>query len=211
REQEGREGVFHDVPGTLPALLLARKLQERAAAVGFDWDTAAEAFPKIAEEHAELAEALGLPGPSGSSPAHLVPQAAPSDAAPPAAEEGVGVEGRSRSRNVVAAERSEPAGVSRPGERPPETPTPSEVASVTAPDKERLRHEVGDLLFAVVNVARKAHVDPELALRGAARRFEERVCAAAELAQREGHDWVTLQLAEQESYYQRAKHQEAGR
>jgi MazG family protein len=31
REQEGREGVFHDVPESLPALLYARKIQRRAA------------------------------------------------------------------------------------------------------------------------------------------------------------------------------------
>ena len=36
-EQEGRVGVFHDVPESLPALLLARKVQRRAAAVGYDW------------------------------------------------------------------------------------------------------------------------------------------------------------------------------
>ena len=68
REQEGRQGIFHDVPATLPALLYARKLQERAAAVGFDWPTAAEAFPKIAEEHGELAEVLL--GDGASPPAH---------------------------------------------------------------------------------------------------------------------------------------------
>ena len=55
REDEGREGVFHSVPSTLPALLLARKVQQRAAAVGFDWEHALEAFPKIAEEYGELA------------------------------------------------------------------------------------------------------------------------------------------------------------
>ncbi len=36
-EQEGRSGVFHDVPESLPGLLHARKVQRRAAAVGFDW------------------------------------------------------------------------------------------------------------------------------------------------------------------------------
>ena len=55
-EQEGRQGIFHDVPAGFPALLYAKKLQQRAASVGFDWDSATEAFPKIAEEHAELAE-----------------------------------------------------------------------------------------------------------------------------------------------------------
>jgi MazG family protein len=35
-EQEGREGIFHDVPEALPALLHARKVQRRAAAIGFE-------------------------------------------------------------------------------------------------------------------------------------------------------------------------------
>ena len=40
-------------------------------------------------------------------------------------------------------------------------------------------HELGDLLFAAVNVARLAGVDPELALRAAADRFRGRVESAA--------------------------------
>jgi uncharacterized protein YabN with tetrapyrrole methylase and pyrophosphatase domain len=61
RDAEGREGVFHNVPATLPALLLARKVQQRAAAVGFDWEHVLDAFPKIAEEHGELAALLEGP------------------------------------------------------------------------------------------------------------------------------------------------------
>ncbi len=41
-------------------------------------------------------------------------------------------------------------------------------------------HELGDLLFAAVNVARHANVDPELALRAAADRFRTRVELAAD-------------------------------
>jgi ATP diphosphatase len=70
-------------------------------------------------------------------------------------------------------------------------------------------HEVGDLLFATVNVARLLHVDPELALREASRRFERRVTAAAALATTEGADWTALDLPAQETYYQRAKATEA--
>jgi MazG family protein len=142
REQEGREGIFHDVPDGFPALLYARKLQQRAGSVGFDWSTARDAFPKIAEEHGELAELFAEAGASGADPDHHDP---------------------------------------------------------------RLQHEVGDVLFAVVNVARLAHVDPELALRRAAQRFERRVCAADALARNEGREWATLGLPEQEDYYQRAK------
>ncbi len=39
---------------------------------------------------------------------------------------------------------------------------------------EAVRHEVGDLLFAAANVARKAGVDPEAALRAALDRFTRR-------------------------------------
>ena len=50
-------------------------------------------------------------------------------------------------------------------------------------DEERLKHEVGDLLFACVNVARHLAINPEQALRQANRRFSERyTLAAASLA-----------------------------
>ena len=42
-------------------------------------------------------------------------------------------------------------------------------------DREARFHEVGDVLFAAVNVARKLKVDPELALRAASERFRGRV------------------------------------
>ncbi len=61
-EQEGRVGVFHDVPSSLPALLHARKLQRRAATVGFDWHDLAGPLEKIREEVAELEEAVDLAG-----------------------------------------------------------------------------------------------------------------------------------------------------
>ena len=152
-EQEGREGIFHDVPASFPALLQARKLQQRAASVGFDWDSATEAFPKIAEEHAELAELFAEAAAAGGPP-------------------NVGATGP-----VQDPDRHDP----------------------------RVAHEIGDLLFASVNVARLLHIDPELALRGASRRFEQRVTGAAALAAAEGRDWPALDLPLQEDYYQRAK------
>ncbi|MCX6371956.1 MAG: nucleoside triphosphate pyrophosphohydrolase [Actinobacteria bacterium] len=158
-EQEGREGIFHDVPASFPAILQARKLQQRAASVGFDWSAAADAFPKIAEEHAELAELFAEAAAAGSQPSA--------------------------------------AG---------QAPTPH-ARAVRDPDRHdpRVAHEVGDLLFATVNVARLLHVDPEIALRAASRRFERRVTGAAALAAAEGGDWRELDLSLQEEYYQRAK------
>jgi MazG family protein len=172
-EQEGRQGIFHDVPAGFPALLYAKKLQQRAASVGFDWDSASEAFPKIAEEHAELAE--------------LFREAAEAEAAAAA----------------VATADTAPAAAA------PERPAapsgrPAELADPHRADP-RVAHEVGDLLFATVNVARLLKVDPELALREAGRRFERRVTSAAELAAAAGEDWSSLDLQAQEAYYQRAK------
>jgi MazG family protein len=140
-EQEGREGVFHDVPGSLPALLHARKVQRRAAAVGYDWPDVAGPLAKIGEELAELEDAIALAG----APA---PETEPRD-------EAFG--------------------------------------------------EIGDLLFTVVNVARRLNVDPELALRATSGRFVARVERAQQLATDAGETWTELDLASQDAYYDRAK------
>jgi MazG family protein len=66
-------------------------------------------------------------------------------------------------------------------------------------------HELGDLLFSVVNVARKLKVDPELALRSASERFRGRVSAAGDLAASEGGSWDDLPPEQQLSYYARAR------
>jgi XTP/dITP diphosphohydrolase/tetrapyrrole methylase family protein/MazG family protein/ATP diphosphatase len=66
-------------------------------------------------------------------------------------------------------------------------------------------HEVGDLLFSTVNVARKLKVDPELALRAASERFRSRVLSAADLAASEGADWKDLDPDAQVIYYARAR------
>ena len=72
-------------------------------------------------------------------------------------------------------------------------------------DREAAFHEVGDVLFAAVNVARKLKVDPELALRAASDRFRGRVEAAAALAARAGADWNDLGPNAQLGYYAQAR------
>ena len=143
REQEGRTHVFHDVPATLPALLEARKVQRRAAAVGFEYPDLAGARADLESELRELADLLA-------------------DA----------------------------------GDPRPETEADPHVFA-----------EVGDVLFAAVNVARKLNVDPELALRAATARFVARVERAEDLAQRRGERWAELGLDDQDRYYDEAKEQ----
>jgi MazG family protein len=140
-EQEGREGVFHDVPVSLPALLQARKVQRRAATVGYDWPDLAGPLAKVREELDELESAV--------------------------------------------AERGAPE---------PET----------EPDPDVLA-ELGDVLFTVVNVARRLNVDPEVALRATTARFVARVERAIELAAGAGEDWAALGLEAQDAWYDRAK------
>jgi MazG family protein len=143
REQEGREGVFHDVPDNLPALLLARKVQRRAASVGFEYPDLAGALADFEDELRELRDEL----PDGDPPVD------------------------------------------------------------TEPDP-RVAAELGDVLFAAVNVARRLNVDPELELRAATRRFRSRVEGAERLAAAAGKDWAALPLAEQDEFYDRAKEEE---
>jgi MazG family protein len=140
-EQEGREGVFHHVPESLPALLHARKVQRRAAAVGFDWPDLHGPLAKVGEEVDELRRELA-----------------------------------------------------RTGAPAPETEPDADVAA-----------EIGDVLFTVVNLSRRANVDPELALRQTSARFVSRVEEAQRLAAAEGDDWASLDLEAQDRYYERAK------
>ena len=70
---------------------------------------------------------------------------------------------------------------------------------------ERVAAELGDVLFAAVNVARRLNVDPELELRAAAKRFRSRVEQAEALATADGKNWTELPLDEQDDYYDQAK------
>ncbi len=79
-----------------------------------------------------------------------------------------------------------------------------EPAPETEPDR-RQAEELGDLLFACVNVARRLNVDPELELRSAANRFRKRVEIAEGLAAARGENWSGLPLERQDHYFDLAK------
>ena len=131
--ETGREpGIFGEVPTGLPGPLLAKKIQRRAAATGFDFDVIP--YDAVEGELEELRQA--------------------------------------RTRD------------------------------------ERF-HEVGDVLFAAVNVARKLDVDPELALRAATARFRGRVEGAAALAASEDAAWNELAPERQLGYYAQMRLAEA--
>jgi MazG family protein len=144
RDEEGREGIFHHIPENLPALLQARKVQRRAAAIGFEYPDAVGALADLEAELDEL--------------------------------------------KLELASRGEPA---------PEMPPDARQAA-----------ELGDLLFACVNVARRINADPELELRRATERFVARVEEAERLAAADGEEFASLAVADQDRYFDRAKEAE---
>jgi MazG family protein len=101
-KKDAAVSLLGEQPKGLPALVAAYRLQEKAAAVGFDWPTPAGPLAKVREETDEVAAAIV-------------------------------------------------------GDTTPE-----------------LARELGDLLFAVVNLSRKLGVDPERELRATMHRFRER-------------------------------------
>jgi tetrapyrrole methylase family protein/MazG family protein len=58
KKREGKRSALDGVPKTAPALLRAYRVQQKAAAVGFDWDTREQVWEKVKEEIGELAEAV---------------------------------------------------------------------------------------------------------------------------------------------------------
>jgi MazG family protein len=78
-------------------------------------------------------------------------------------------------------------------------------AAAPEPVRDTLFHEVGDVLFAAVNVARKLRVDPELALRSASARFRGRIETAQRLAEEAGETWGDLPAEHQLSFYAQAR------
>src|SRR5881392_1792471 len=114
RERGAGSGTLRGLPPSLPPLLLAFRLQERAAGVGFDWPDAKGPLDKVKEEVAEVERETGK------------------------------------------------------GKR------------------ETIEDEIGDLLFAVVNLARKLEIDPRGALERANEKFQRRFEQVEQLAQARG-------------------------
>lgn len=56
--KEGKKSVLSGVPKTLPALVKAMRLQEKAKQVGFEWENKEQVWEKVKEEEAELQEAI---------------------------------------------------------------------------------------------------------------------------------------------------------
>jgi ATP diphosphatase len=99
--------------------------------------------------------------------------------------------------------RAAPAVSAETGPAPaPLSATPRSVAEL------RIFEEVGDLLFAAANLARKLEVDPEAALRAANLKFERRFHGMERLAAQRGENFERLNLVAQEALWQAVKRAE---
>lgn len=58
RAQKGRDSVLEGVPRAMPALARAQEISQRAARVGFEWDSIHGVLEKLHEEEAELRQAI---------------------------------------------------------------------------------------------------------------------------------------------------------
>lgn len=62
--REGKKSVLGGVPVSLPALVKAIRIQEKAKKVGFEWENRADVWKKVEEETAELQEAIAQESPA---------------------------------------------------------------------------------------------------------------------------------------------------
>ncbi len=136
REHPRATGMLEDLPGTLPSLLGAYRLQQRAADIGFDWPDTAGPAAKVREELAEVEQ---------------------------------------------------------------------ELAANHAGSRDALADELGDLLFACVNLARKSGVEPGAALDGANEKFRRRFARVEAAARAQGVALESAGLQQLDVWWEEAK------
>ena len=124
------KGLLDNITKTLPALMQAAKVQEKAARVGFDWDDISEVWDKLLEEVNELKEAKN--------------------------------------------------------------------------DEEK-SEELGDVLFAVVNLSRFMKVDSEVALLKTVQKFKRRFKYIEKQVELSGKDITEFSLTELDAFWEEAK------
>lgn len=78
-------------------------------------------------------------------------------------------------------------------------------AEVDANDTDKMEAEMGDLLFAVVNLARKLHINPENALERTNKKFISRFTYLEENTIKKGKDLKDMTLAEMDELWEEAK------
>ncbi|PIE43251.1 MAG: nucleoside triphosphate pyrophosphohydrolase [Gammaproteobacteria bacterium] len=139
----GSDSILDSVSDALPPLIVAEKMQHKAADLGFDWPDIQPVFAKLDEELQELKEVA------------LAPE-------------------------LVTQEK-------------------------TIANREEIEHELGDVLFCCVNLARFLSIKPDQALRKANHRFRQRFGHVEQRLKGNGVPQGGASLEEMEAYWQEAK------
>ena len=109
-------------------------------------------------------------------------------------------------RALKLQKRAARSGFDWPDAEGPKAKVAEEIGEIEQAAPTDLEEEFGDLLFAVVNWARKSGVDPEEALRSANAKFERRFRA---MERAEDEDFASLNLEAQEALWQQVKCEES--
>ena len=133
--------------------------------------------------------------------------------APPSALDGVGLGLPALTRAVKLQRRAARVGFDWPAVAPVFDKIDEEIGELrhemeNGSDPARISDEIGDLLFAVVNLARRLDTDPEQALRGACRKFERRFRYVEEAIAAKGLSPENAGLNAMETAWQEAKARE---
>ncbi len=136
--------------------------------------------------------------------------------APPSALDGVTVALAALTRAEKLQKRAARIGFDWPTATPVLDKITEEVTEISkemaaGAAQDRLQDEVGDLLFAVVNLARHLKIDPETALRAANYKFERRFRRVEQRVAAAGRTPETASLDELETHWQAVKAEEQSR
>ena len=181
-KKEARHSALDGVPPTLPGLLKAQRTQEKAARVGFDWKDANGPLAKIEEELGELkAEIESL---------------------------RVGEESDRVGQGALRVGQGSEGDQGKTLRDPDKTLQDPKVVKARPIDLERVKAELGDLLFSVCNLARHLHVDSESAVEGTTAKFARRFRAVEVGAKAQGKPLKDMTLAEMDALWDAAKRDE---
>ena len=153
KASSGTKKHLMDLNFNLPSLLMAQKVGDKAARVGFDWESIDGVWKKTEEEMAELKEACL------------------SEISPALREE------KTREDEIRENHAME----------------------------DKIREEMGDLLFTLVNLSRFLNIDAEDALRGSTMKFINRFDYMEDTLQKAGKDWQEMTLSELNKIWDEAK------
>ena len=82
--------------------------------------------------------------------------------------------------------------------------------AIDSGDQAAIKDEIGDLLFAVINMARHLGIDPDEAIASTNNKFESRFANMEKMAADNNKVFSTLSLDEQEEYWDKVKQQQRG-